>query len=329
MQNRRTAGRPRPGRTAVAAGLLAAAASLLHTQTPVAAHARHGRGPLGASAADSSLSGKARAQIDAARRATARFATPEAAEDAGYVPVFGMVPLQGVHYVHADLVERGSFDPTRPSVLMYSTVNGKPTLVGVAYAYQHPRNQPVPTGFDGPNDDWHAHDELSREEGRHIVMVHLWLVDSPGGPFARYNPYLPYMAASLAPPSAAELTAKTPRGERARRFAFALAIATHPPQFFDLVESRGGPELARAAFPHRRALGGMVKKLEGASRKRDRAAYGRLVSETIAHSDSLMAVYRGTVRSPRARQAIDRMLDELMGKGHEGHESMPGTTHRQ
>lgn len=281
---------------------------------------------LGAqSAKGSELTPKAKAQIDSVRQAVAQYADPRVAEDSGYEPVFGMVPLQGVHYVRPDLIRDGHFDLTKPPVLMYAPVKGEPKLVGVAYAYQHPRNEAPPEGFDGRADDWHSHDELSRDPDKHIVMVHLWLTDAPGGPFARYNPYLSYMSASLERPSAAELNANTARGERARRFAFALAIATHPPQLFDMIESRGGEELVRAAYPHRRALMMAVDSLALAQRTGDSATYDRLVTQTIAHSDALMAAYRGTVRSPKARELIDKTLDELMGIGHEGHETMPGT----
>ena len=271
------------------------------------------------------LTAKAEAQIDSVRQAVARFADPVVAEDSGYQPVFGLVPLQGVHYVRPDLIKHGTFELTKPPVLMYAPVQGKPTLVGVAYAYEHPRKQPVPEGFDGPNDDWHSHDELSRDPNEHIVMVHLWLTDAPDGPFARYNPYLPYMAAALKRPSASELTATGARGERARRFAFALAIATHPPQLFDVLETRGGPELTKVAYPHRRALMMIVDSLELAQKRGDSATYDRLVTQTIGHADALVAAYRGTVRSPQAREFIDKALDELMGLGHEGHHSMPGT----
>ena len=68
------------------------------------------------------LSPKAQAQIDSVRRAMSRFADPRVAEDSGYQPVFGMVPLQGVHYVRPDLVRDGTFDLTEPSVLMYAPV---------------------------------------------------------------------------------------------------------------------------------------------------------------------------------------------------------------
>ena len=273
----------------------------------------------------SPLSAKAQAQIDSVRRAVSRYADPQTAEDAGYQPVFGLVPLQGVHYVRPDLVRDSTFNLTKPPVLMYAPVAGKPKLVGVAYAYEHPRSRPVPEGFDGPNDDWHTHDELSRDPSEHIVMVHLWLTDAPDGPFARYNPYLPYMAASLKRPSASQLTAMTAKGERARRFAFALAIATHPPQLFDVLETRGGPELTKVAYPHRRALVMLLDSLRVADEQGDRAAYDRIVTTAIAHTDSLMAAYRGTVRSPQARAFIDKVLDELMGVGHEEHHRMPGT----
>jgi len=301
----------------VAALLLGGSALLSSTGT---AQAPHHQAPL---------STKARAQIDTVRRAVAKYASPYAAEDAGYQPVFGMVPLQGVHYVRPDLIREGTFDLDQPSVLMYAPVKGTPKLVGVAYAFDHPRSQAMPEGFDGPNDDWHAHPELSPDPAEYIVMVHVWLTETPGGPFARYNPWLPYMAASLERPSASLLNAQTPRGERARRFAFALAIATHPPQLFDLLESRGGSELTRAAYPHRRALSAAVDSVVEAERRRDKVAYERLVTSSITHSDALMAVYRGTVRSPQAREFIDKTLDELMGFGHEGHHAMPGTSPRK
>jgi hypothetical protein len=156
-------------------------------------------------------------------------------------------------------------------------------------------------------------------------MVHLWLTDAPDGPFARYNPYLPYMAASLKRPTASQLTATTTKGERARRFAFALAIATHPPQLFDVLETRGGAELTKVAYPHRRALVALVDTLRAAEKEGDKVAYDRVVTKAITHTDALMAAYRGTVRSPQAREFIDKVLDELMGVGHEEHHSMPGT----
>ena len=146
------------------------------------------------------VSEKARAQLEAARRATAALATPEAARAAGYQPMFGNVPLQGEHYVRADLVAGDRFDVEEPSILIFASVGGTPTLVGVAYAYQRAADAPPPAGFDGAADAWHGHEGLAWEKGKSIVMMHAWFVEAPEGPFARYNPRLPYLAAGLTPP---------------------------------------------------------------------------------------------------------------------------------
>ena len=52
----------------------------------------------------------------------------------------------------------------------------------------------------------------------------------------------------------------------------------------------------------------------------------RIVTKTLVHSDSLIAAYRGTARSPRAQAFINKALDEMMGVGHEGDHMMPGTS---
>jgi hypothetical protein len=68
-----------------------------------------------------------------------------------------------------------------------------------------------------------------------------------------------------------------------------------------------------------------VDSLELAEKRGDRAEYERIVTKTLVHSDSLIAAYRGTARSPRAQAFINKALDEMMGVGHEGHHVMPGT----
>ena len=173
-------------RTTAALAVLLGATALGAQLSTRATHPTHA--PVGRAAIDSTLTEKARAQLEAARKATQPLGTPEAAKAAGYFPVFGNVPLQGEHYVRFDLVSTGTFDPEQPSVLMFAPVSGTPTLVGAAYAYQHPAGAPVPEGFDGSADVWHSHEELSRIAGKQLVMVHTWFVDAPGGPFARYNP---------------------------------------------------------------------------------------------------------------------------------------------
>ncbi|MFL5582232.1 MAG: hypothetical protein ACJ8AO_17835 [Gemmatimonadaceae bacterium] len=279
------------------------------TPGPHAGHAAHGAGGGPVSAA-------ARAQLDEARRATAHLATPEAAIAAGYRPMFGNAPLQGEHYVRFDLVFNGDFDVERPSVLMFAPVNGKATLVGAAYAFLHPTDSAPPAGFDGVADEWHAHERLTRTPGKHLVMTHAWFVDAPEGPFARYNPWLPYLAAGVTPPSAAEL-ARPESGERARRLGLALALARTPPLLFQMLDRQRGDSLRTRTAPHRAALEAAVSRLVAAERVGDAAERGRAAAEAAMRADSLVAAYREAAPDrPLVGRLVDRTVDEFMGRGH-------------
>jgi hypothetical protein len=282
----------------------------MRAQPPAAARAHRHAAPA------DSLTPRARAQLAAARRATADLATPEAARAAGYRPMFGHVPLQGEHYVRVDRVLADSFDVERPSVLMFAPVRGTPTLVGLAYAYLRPSDAPVPAGFDGAGDAWHAHERLAPVPGKHLVMMHAWLVDAPEGPFARYNPWLPYLAAGLAPPAAATL-ADPVAGERARRLGLALASATAPPMLFAWME-RASADTVRARLAARRAaIDALVPRLVAAERAGDGTAQARLTDELLGQTDALVAAYREAMpERPIARRLVDRTVDEFLGRGH-------------
>jgi hypothetical protein len=278
--------------------------------TARAPHAHHG-------APGDSLTAAARAQLDAARRATAPFATPEAARAAGYRPMFGHVPLQGEHYVRVDRVLADTFDVERPSVLLFAPVEGRPTLVGVAYAFLHPTGAQPPAGFDGAGPGvWHAHDRLVQMPGRHLLMMHAWFVDAPDGPWARYNPRLPYLAAGLTPPTAAAL-ADSAAGARARRLGLALASVQTPPLLFEWIARQGGDSLRVRLAPHQAAVAALVPRLAAAERAGDRAAHARLADEAIGHADALVAAYRGALPArPLVARLVDRTVDEFLGRGH-------------
>jgi hypothetical protein len=282
----------------------------MRAQPPAAARAHRHAAPA------DSLTPRARAQLAAARRATADLATPEAARAAGYRPMFGHVPLQGEHYVRVDRVLSGGFDVERPSVLMFAPVAGRPTLVGVAYAFLHPTDVAPPAGFDGAGDAWHAHERLAPSPGRHLLMMHVWFADAPEGPFARYNPWLPYLAAGLTPPAAATL-ADSAAGAPARRLGLALASAATPPLLFEWVERQGGDTLRARLAPHRAAIQALVPRLAAAERAGDRAAHARLAGEAVAHGEALVAAYRDAVPArPLVRRLVDRTVDEFLGRGH-------------
>jgi hypothetical protein len=305
-----TSARPLDARAAAARPAPAAADTGGHAHGGPHGHAAHG------GAARDTLTAAARAQLADARRAVADLATPEAARAAGFRPMFGHVPLQGEHYVRVDRVLADTFDVARPSVLMFAPVAGRPTLVGVAYAFLRPTGAPLPAGFDGTADAWHAHDRLSPDPTRRLVMAHAWFVDAPEGPFARYNPWLPYLAAGLTPPAPATL-ADSAAGERARRLGFALASVKTPPMLFAWLERQGGDSLRARVAPRRDAIAALVPRLAAAERAGDAAAYARLAAEAVGHADALAAAYREAAPArPLVRRLVDRTVDEFLGRGH-------------
>ena len=295
----------------LAAGLLAA------SRSAPAALARMVEPPRAAAdSADARITPAARAQLARAWEGTAGLRTPAAAVAAGYRPMFGQVPLQGEHYVRVDLVASDRFDVARPPVLMFAPVRGTPTLVGAAYAYLHPVGAPPPAGFDGDADVWHGHPGLAQAPGREIVMTHAWFVGAPDGPFARYNPWLPYLAAGLAPPDRATL-AHAAHGPSARRLGIALALAATPPMLFELVEARAGAAVRAQAAVARTAITRLAPRLASAERGGDRAAYSRLAAEAVDHGDALVRLHRDAAADrPAVRRLVDRTVDEFMGRGH-------------
>ncbi|MGH7461297.1 MAG: hypothetical protein ACREMA_09750, partial [Longimicrobiales bacterium] len=190
-------------------------APLLAVAPAVAQHTHH--------APDSALPALDR-QINAARRATERYREHANAVSDGYRLFGAEGPLMGEHWYHPDLV-RKPLDLEHPATLQYALIDGRRTLVGVAYnTYQKP-GQPLPDGFAGTTDHWHVHDmpKLARalvadrpllrrivdrrvERGElgagdfrsQLVMVHAWIwSDNPAGMFAQQHRALPYLRAGL------------------------------------------------------------------------------------------------------------------------------------
>jgi hypothetical protein len=133
--------------------------------------------------------------------ATARYAELDAALAAGY-----RMTLQDsgtdVHLEHGAYKKDGAtLDPARPEMLVYAIDGGRATLLGVVYVMDTagvPGPQP-----GGPITRWHAHNVCATAlpPGIGVVsalggcppfsvavttpeMMHVWVVDNPGGPFA-------------------------------------------------------------------------------------------------------------------------------------------------
>jgi hypothetical protein len=191
------------------------------------------------------VSARAQAQINDVAKALRSLSSPQLANDQGFAPVLGWVPTMGVHWVNdARMVDGKNFDALLPDQLMFSRVNGKETVVGAAYAYLTALSDTArPATFDG-NPPWHEHPNLA-PEGQTLVMLHIWFVPSPDGPFAGHNPNLPFWALGLTPPA----EAKFREGANAARTRKA-ATCDWPHSSQSIAKSSG--HWYRNSMPHKR-----------------------------------------------------------------------------
>ncbi len=159
--------------------------------------------PLGANDHATAAQQQAAAELAAAtKQATARYADLNAALAAGYrlPPVKSTGP--DVHLENKAFAKDGrTLDPARPEMLVYAIDGGRATLLGVVFVMEV-AGAPGPAP-GGPGTRWHAHNlcvsllppglgivspyggcpafSLNLTSGE---MMHVWVVDNPGGPFA-------------------------------------------------------------------------------------------------------------------------------------------------
>ena len=183
-----------------------------HSMQPSAAHNHHG------SAVPVTYEELTRTaeQLEAARRATAKYREVRVAEADGYHAVGPDVPGMGIHYVRLHSSASRRFDVEQPDILLYeksSSAPGSYELVGVSYLFVadadtdgQPKNPPFPKSLAS----WHRHtdlclfpdnsvktdlsDEQCQADGGRFTaltqwMVHAWIwKDSPAGVFSPTNP---------------------------------------------------------------------------------------------------------------------------------------------
>lgn len=152
-------------------------------------------------------------QLEAAKRATAKYRDVRVAQADGYRAIGPDVPGMGIHYVgsHSD-----GFDVEHPDILLYERSPSAPNgyaLVGVSYLFVadtdtdgQPKNPPFPRSLAS----WHRHSDLcvfpDRSVKAHLTgdsckaqggaftaltqwMIHAWIwKDSPTGVFSPTNP---------------------------------------------------------------------------------------------------------------------------------------------
>lgn len=159
--------------------------------------------PLGAAHHPTAEDQQAATELAAATsQATARYTDLNTALAAGYRAPLGGLHGTDVHLEHAAFKKDGrTLDPQRPEMLVYAVEDGRATLLGAVYVMDDAgRPGPMP---GGSITRWHAHNLCltALPPGIGIVtpfggcppfsvavaspeMMHVWVVDNPGGPFA-------------------------------------------------------------------------------------------------------------------------------------------------
>ena len=180
------------------------------------------------------------------RRATEEYADPAAALADGFRPVGADAPAMGRHWVSLSRLFDDEIDPARPEILMYASVEGRETLVGVGFGYVASPGEGA-TSPANPFDPhhWHIHSgrldmESHRTDHRGdgllgaqaeghgttsasgVSVLHGWVwVDNPAGVLAPNNWALPYVRLGLSRPD--DATAETDH---------ALSLASGGADFF-------------------------------------------------------------------------------------------------
>lgn len=174
-------------------------------------------------------------EVQAAFAAAQAYADIRTAKRAGWRPFGGEAPLMGRHYSHPDGPDYKTgdrIDFSKPSNLVYATIDGKTALVALAYVVRQRPGDPLPRGFSGAKDIWHVHNgdrflaavketrpvissvinrvftqRMIHNDGHtQLAMVHLWLIPNPKGRFASHNPRLAYLDLGLPPERADDMT---------------------------------------------------------------------------------------------------------------------------
>lgn len=220
----------------------------------------------------------------------------------------------GVHWVdHARMVKEDQTNRRAPSNLMFSRIAGKDSLVGAAYAYFAPANDSTPPAlFDGAP-SWHEHPDLA-PPGERLVMLHVWFVPSPDGPFAGTNPNLPFWAVGLAAPDSARMHDPA-FASRVRRAALALAEVADTAAIFGNLKAR--PEVRSVLVVRRDSIRFLIPELLAAQKAGDTARWDRAADRTAAQWDAIYAGYLASARTPTGKARMERYVAMLLGQHRE------------
>jgi hypothetical protein len=257
------------------------------------------------------VSAKAQKEIASVAKATSSLGTSSAATSAGYQPVFGWIPTMGVHWVdRSRMVKDRQSDVTAPDNLMFSKIGGKDSLVGAAWAYVAPVTDTTrPSLFDG-TPPWHEHQNLA-PPGQTLVMLHVWFVPSPDGPFAGTNPNLPFWAAGLDAPDAARMH-DAAFSSRVRRASLALSEVIDTTAIFANLESR--PAVHAVLVVRRDSVRALIPQLLAAQKAKSAAQWDRVADRLAAQWDAMQSAYYDSALTSAGKERMEHFVAMLMGE---------------
>ena len=257
------------------------------------------------------VSAKERREIDSVAKAVAALGTTTAAASAGFQPKFGRIPTMGEHWVSMRLMTSGrQTNRAEPSQLMFSKIGGRDSLVGAAYGYVTADNDKVrPSLFDG-SPPWHEHPDLA-PPGLTLVMLHVWFVPSPDGPFAGTNPNLPFWALGLDAPEAARMR-DSAFSALVRRASLALAEVADTTSIFPQLKQR--TEVGPVIAARRDTVRTLIPELQAAQRAHDAARWDRAAKKAAAQWDGMKTTYVTSARTTSGRERIERFVAMLLGQ---------------
>jgi hypothetical protein len=165
----------------------------------------------------------------ATARETARYVDRRVAVADGYRRIGTDFPGMGEHWLHPGALLDGRLDPTRPTLLTYATLDGRPTLLGVGFVVTTAGT--TAASVPGWPHVWHEHSGLLADESgaaphdgapdatavggapagaarTRVWVLHAWTrLGNPAGPYAPDNWALPFVRAGLPAPTRTDVDA--------------------------------------------------------------------------------------------------------------------------
>ena len=295
---------------AAGALLVTPAAARGQTTSPAARGANAGRAALDSLAAESA-------------RRTARYADRRAAVADGYRRIGADFPGMGEHWLHPAALLAGGADASRPTLLMYADVGGRPTLLGVGFVVTTRGDSAAPS-VPGWPEAWHEHSGLladesgarragvsSRGGATRVWVLHVWTaLPNPNGPYVPDNWALPFARVGLVAPAGVDADAGR-----------ALSLVIGGDEYLKGVLADAGVSNARAAAAVDAALAASQARV-GVVAARARAA-GAVRTDDLA---ALRAEWRAIVAALRGElgAAVDPYLAPPHSpRGASGHHHAP------